>query len=148
MLVSYDNILSRVDGVFNAIVVNGDATGDVMFYGKGAGKMPTASAVVADIIDCAKHLHARKYFDWQDGESDYVVKDTDKERFYVLVKSDNFEELKDSFNLVFPDNSSNIKNEFSGEIAFITDEDYESKINKKLHLIKYKNIKTIKLLSE
>ena len=148
MLVPYDNILSRVDGVFNAIVVNGDATGDVMFYGKGAGKMPTASAVVADIIDCAKHLHARKYFDWQDGERDYVIKDTGKERFYVLIKSHNFDELKNSYFAAFPDNYLKIENELSGEIAFITDEDYKSKIDKKLDLIKYEKIKIIKLLSE
>lgn len=148
MLVSYDNILSRVDGVFNAIIVNGDATDDVMFYGKGAGKMPTASAVVADIIDCAKHLHARKYFDWQDGESDYVIEDTGKECFYILVKSHNFDELKDSFDKTFPDNNLNIKNELSGEIAFITHKDYESEINKRLDLIKYEKIKTIKMLSE
>ena len=58
-LVSRDHILSGVNGVFNAILVNGDQTGDVMFYGKGAGKEATASAVVADIMDCAKHLEAR-----------------------------------------------------------------------------------------
>ena len=145
-LVSRDNILSDVDGVFNAIVVNGDATGDVMFYGKGAGKMPTASAVVADIIDCAKHLHARKYFDWMDGADDYVIPDEGKKRIYVLVKSLDFNSLKSSFNNVFPDNTWHIFNEFSGEIAFITDEDYESEINKKLDLLKYESIKTIKTL--
>lgn len=146
MLVSRDNILSDVDGVFNAIVVNGDATGDVMFYGKGAGKMPTASAVVADIIDCAKHLHARKYFDWQEGEQDYVVPDDGKKRFYVLVKSLDFAALKNSFDKVFPNNTWNIKNEFSGEIAFITDEGLENETAKKLKELKYESIKVIKTL--
>lgn len=47
--------LASVRDVFNAILVRGDAIGDVVFYGKGAGKLPTASAVVADVIDCAKH---------------------------------------------------------------------------------------------
>ena len=56
--------LANVDDVFNGIMVRGDATGDVVFYGKGAGKLPTASAVVADVIDCAKHMHARKNTVW------------------------------------------------------------------------------------
>ena len=44
-----------------------------MFYGKGAGKLPTASAVVADIIDCVKHFKARKYLYWEDGAEQYVL---------------------------------------------------------------------------
>ena len=145
-LVSRDNILSNVNGVFNAIVVNGDATGDVMFYGKGAGKMPTASAVVADIIDCAKHLHARKYFDWKDGAKDYVIKDDGKKRFYVLVRSLDYNALKSSFNAVFPDNTWHTFNEFAGEIAFITDEEYENELNGKLDMLKYESIKIMKTL--
>jgi len=43
-----------------------------MFYGKGAGKLPTASAVVADIMDCVKHLKKRKYLDWTDGDGSIV----------------------------------------------------------------------------
>ena len=60
MLIPRESQLANVDDVFNGIMVRGDATGDVVFYGKGAGKLPTASAVVADVIDCAKHMHARK----------------------------------------------------------------------------------------
>ena len=52
--VSHDSQLGNVDDVFNGILVRGDATGDVVFYGKGAGKYPTASAVVGDVIECAK----------------------------------------------------------------------------------------------
>ena len=48
--------LSNVGNVFNAIFVSGDAVGDVMFYGRGAGKTPTASAVCADIMDIAKNI--------------------------------------------------------------------------------------------
>lgn len=51
--------LASVSDVFNAILVRGDAIGDVVFYGRGAGKLPTASAVVADVIDCAKHENAK-----------------------------------------------------------------------------------------
>jgi len=66
-LISTDNLLANVDEVFNGIVVKGNAMGDVMFYGAGAGKLPTASAVVADVIDCVKHLKARKYLSWGPG---------------------------------------------------------------------------------
>ena len=59
-LVPDESPLANVEDVFNAISVKGDAIGDVMFYGRGAGKLPTASAVVADVIDAAKHLKSRK----------------------------------------------------------------------------------------
>ncbi len=66
-LVDGENPLSGVEDVFNAITVQGDAIGDVMFYGRGAGKLPTASAVVADVIDAAKHMKSRKYLGWGPG---------------------------------------------------------------------------------
>lgn len=55
MFISRESQLANVDDVFNGILVRGDATGDVVFYGKGAGKLPTASAVVADVIDALKN---------------------------------------------------------------------------------------------
>ncbi len=72
MFVPGESQLSSVDDVFNGILVRGDATGDVVFYGKGAGKLPTASAVVADVIDCVKHFSSRKYLFCEDGSRDYV----------------------------------------------------------------------------
>ncbi len=78
------NLLSGVRGVFNGIIVRGNATGETMFYGRGAGKMPTASAVVADVIDAAKHFTARKYVDWADGGDDAVTPhELLKSRWYV-----------------------------------------------------------------
>lgn len=81
--------LASVKDVFNAILVRGDAVGDVCFYGPGAGKLPTASAVVADIIDCAKHTERKKIFGWDAGDEDYVVdyKSTIKMPFYVRAKA-------------------------------------------------------------
>ena len=72
MFIHRESQLANVDDVFNGILVRGDATGDVVFYGKGAGKLPTASAVVADVIDCVKHFKARKYLYWEDAKPDYV----------------------------------------------------------------------------
>lgn len=57
--------LANVEDVFNAIVVSGDALGDAMFYGRGAGKLPTASAVVADIIDIVKHIDSNSNNEWK-----------------------------------------------------------------------------------
>ncbi|MCL2884357.1 MAG: homoserine dehydrogenase [Oscillospiraceae bacterium] len=73
MVVPKDSMLSEVRDVFNAIMVQGDAIGDVIFYGRGAGKMPTASAVVADVIDEVKHLKARKYLFWEKGDPTRVA---------------------------------------------------------------------------
>lgn len=73
MFVQRGSQLASVDDVFNGIMVRGDATGDVVFYGKGAGKLPTASAVVADVIDCVKHFKARKYLFWDEAKPNYVA---------------------------------------------------------------------------
>ena len=146
MLVSRSHILSDVNGVFNAIMVSGDSVGDVLFYGRGAGKMPTASAVVADVIDCAKHLHARKYIDWSEGSTDYVIKQDDKVRLYVYIHSDDYNMLCDQFSSLFSDNTWHIKNEFKKEIAFITNEDCESVIMEKLKTIKCNTIKVMHTL--
>ncbi len=146
MLVSRSHILSDVDGVFNAIMVTGDAVGDVMFYGKGAGKMPTASAVVADVIDCSKHLHARKYVDWQDGSRDYVITPDEKVRLYVYIQSDDYDMLKSQFTTLFSDNTWHIKNDFKKEIAFITNEDYENALIEKINSIKCDTLKVMHTL--
>lgn len=146
MLVSRSHILSDVDGVFNAIMVTGDAVGDVMFYGRGAGKMPTASAVVADVIDCAKHLNARKYVDWADSSPDYVITPDEKVRLYVYIQSDNYNMLCEQFSTLFSDNTWHIKNDFKNEIAFITNEDYESTLMDKINSIKCDTVKVMHTL--
>ena len=69
-LVDQSDPMAGVVDVFNAIKIRGDAVGDVMFYGRGAGKLPTASAVVSDVIDAAKHMNTKKYLDWQEGGED------------------------------------------------------------------------------
>ena len=146
MLVSHSNILSDVDGVFNAIMVTGDSVGDVMFYGKGAGKMATASAVVADIMDCAKHLNARKYVDWSEGSNDYVIKPDEKVRLYVYIQSDDYYMLCTQFTTLFSDNTWHTKNDYKKEIAFITNEDYESVLMEKINSINCDNIKVMHTL--
>ena len=147
-LVGRDCLLSGVNGVFNAIMLNGDQTGEVVFYGKGAGKQATASAVVADIMACIKHLDKRINISWDDGDSDYVVTDYDYEtRLYVLIKSSDFEALNSQFQKIFGDNLQSVKNAQKGEIAFITEKEKLSILKQKLsHFENGIYVKTIKTM--
>ena len=87
-LVPDDNPLAGVEDVFNAIAVTGNAIGDVMFYGRGAGKLPTASAVVADVIDIAKDLKRDRHNAWGPGAPDLVVSpDILTSRWYVRARA-------------------------------------------------------------
>lgn len=119
-LVSRDNILSGVDGVFNAVMVRGDAIGDVMFYGRGAGKMPTASAAVADVIDCVKHLSARKYLFWEPGFDGYVA-DASEDTVRIMARAKVLEpgNAVSEINGLFGDAVTAFCEE-RGEISFIT----------------------------
>ena len=69
-LIKNTNLLSSVEGVMNGITVHGNIVGEVMFYGPGAGKMPTASAVVADIVDIAKDARAGALTEWKASDED------------------------------------------------------------------------------
>lgn len=95
-LVPRQNQLAGVEDVFNAVLVKGDMLGDVVFYGKGAGKLPTASAVVADVIDALKNgvkIHDSLY--WQESlpmEGLYV--DATPYDFYVRLKKATFDQAK------------------------------------------------------
>ncbi len=141
-LVSRDYILSSVDGVFNAISVKGDAVDEVVFYGRGAGKMPTASAVVADIIDCAKHIEARKYLYWEDGSEDFVTEENENTSLFVRCSSSNFDMLKINFKEVFGSLFC-IKNENDGEIAFITERDFEDRLREKINRLNAEKVKIL-----
>lgn len=139
-LVPVENQLANVDDVFNAIMVRGDAIGDVMFYGRGAGKLPTASAVVADVIDCVKHLQARKYLSWEDGSKDYVVPlGTIKTRLYVRVAVENIAEAQSVLESVFGKLDYLNTPAEQNTLAFITPYDIENILRKKLSLLKTAN---------
>jgi len=74
MLLSQDHPVAVANDVFNAIEVEGNALGNAMFYGRGAGRMPTASAVVADVIECALHLDRIPHLiHWQDSGREILV---------------------------------------------------------------------------
>lgn len=133
--------LASVKDVFNAILVRGDAVGDVCFYGPGAGKLPTASAVAADIIDCAKHTQRKKIFGWDEGSEDYVAdyKSRVEMPFYVRAKAS-----CSQVNSVFSEvKYLSRKGQPSDEVAFITDRMTENELFKKLEGIDV--INTIKV---
>ena len=128
-LVDQSNPLAGVEDVFNAITVKGDAIGDVMFYGRGAGKLPTASAVVADVIDAAKHIHTKKYLDWaQGGEEVCKAPDGLTSRWYVRANSgaDDVAEVLDAVDFLKSDAA------VEGEIAFLTGEMTRGELDEKL----------------
>lgn len=112
--------LASVTDVFNAILVRGDAVGDVVFYGRGAGKFPTASAVVADVIDCAKHTDRRKLIGWEAAENDYVINPYEQSsELYVRVVANDYNSVVEKVKATFSD-AQILETNNKTEIAFIT----------------------------
>ncbi|MDF2566769.1 MAG: homoserine dehydrogenase [Oscillospiraceae bacterium] len=94
--------LASIDDVFNGILVRGDATGDVVFYGKGAGKLPTASAVVADVIDATKATKTSESLSWIDSNENFVIDYTlSSVAFYIRCTAENMEEAKSAISEQF-----------------------------------------------
>lgn len=113
-LVKKGTPLSGIDGVFNGIMVNGNAIGEVVFYGPGAGKLPTASAVVADIIDCLRNLDRHHEYTWSEAPKDFVCSPEENFGQYLVITSQP-DEIKAKMKVV---DSVTVKD---GEIGLITD---------------------------
>ncbi len=121
MFVPRSNQLWRVDDVYNGILACGNATEDVLFYGRGAGKMPTASAVVADIIDCVKHFTARKYLYWEEGFPGMVADIGEQQtRMYLRVSGMSADELASEVERVYGECERIEREDTTDEAAFIT----------------------------
>ena len=117
-LVKNESMLSGVNGVFNACLVRGDATGDVLMYGKGAGSLATASAVVGDVIDCASYDNERKFFGWDDKKADYLEDYLECETaLYVRATTSDKAEIEKAFGSV---TWLERENQATDEIAFVT----------------------------
>lgn len=141
-LVKNSSQLAGVNDVFNAILVRGDATGDVVFYGKGAGKLPTASAVVADILDCARHMTERKDFGWESGTDNYVVDYTELETaLYVRAEtSDKEKSEKDIISVFGKAEILERAGAPENEIAFVTPWASEKELEAKLKTVSSLNV--------
>lgn len=111
-----DHPLYHVDGVFNAIFVHGNMLGDGMFYGSGAGKLPTASAVVADMVDMAKHIDKNIYLRWD--KEKMILADPMEQRYRYFVRvEDDMDAVKAAFGDVEVVDAG-----VSGENGFVTGE--------------------------
>lgn len=117
--------LCGVNGVFNGIFVRGNVLGDAMFYGSGAGKLPTASAVVADVVDMVKHQHTNIYIDWSQEKLEIVDYKDSVNAFFVRTASD-----KAAIEAAFG-NVEYVENVEAGEIGFVTGEMTEAEFEEK-----------------
>ena len=87
-MLSQEHPLCGVNDVFNGIFVHGNVLGDAMFYGSGAGKLPTASAVVADVVDMVKHQNTNIYIDWKSEKIELLDYKDNVNTFFVRTTSD------------------------------------------------------------
>lgn len=115
-MIRRDNPLFAVEGVFNAICVTGNMLGDVMFYGKGAGKEATASAVVSDVVDAVKHMNINVMTIWEDEKMIVEPMEEMENRFFVRIGKEEKEKVEKLFDeLEFVDAG------LEGEIGFVTE---------------------------
>ncbi len=132
-IVMPDNPLSMVNDVFNAILLKGNMLGDVMFYGRGAGKLPTASAVVSDIVEAVKHKNINLGIGWSEDKQELIDIDNVDVKKFVRVEYNDKAEAKAEVEKIF--GVSEIM-EFFGmdnEFAFVTNKAKEGEINSKLN---------------
>ena len=118
-MVSKEHPLYNIEDVFNAIFVKGNMLGDSMFYGSGAGKLPTASAVVGDIVEAAKNPNRSMMATWTSEKLVLEEKADTEKRFFVRIKG-NKEELKQSLQDVFGDVQIVSLENKTDEFGFIT----------------------------
>lgn len=145
MVIPNSSQLANIDNEFNGIMVRGDCTGDVVFYGKGAGKLPTASAVVADVVDCVKHLKTRKYLFWTDGTDENIIPYTQSQTsMYIRAKSQNkeaaYSKAEEIFGSIKPIERDDVANDV---FAFVTSEMAYEDIEKKIQLLENDNINVL-----
>lgn len=127
MVIKNSSPLAGVDGVFNAIMVTGDCVGDVMFYGKGAGKLPTASAVVADVVDAVKHSDRSKKIFWEKPAGNIMADINSKKFEYFVRTTDSAENVQKIFG-----KCEFVDNIIDNESAFVTSPLTKSEVEEKL----------------
>ena len=129
-LLHKEHPLYNVNDVFNAIFVHGNVLGDAMFYGSGAGKLPTASAVVADVVDEAKHLNRNIMTMWKNEKLELLPLDNTSKKFFVRIKGD-AEAMKAHLESSFGPISIVKVDGLSGEFGFVTEEMTEGSYKEK-----------------
>lgn len=125
--------LFSVNGVFNAIFVHGNVLGDAMFYGSGAGKLPTASAVVSDVVDAAKHLHRSIMSFWSSHKLELTDISNSQRKFFVRVKGnqqDDLARIEEFFGTVKPVTVPGVEGEFGFTTEILSEAEYSAKAAK------------------
>ena len=125
-LISKSHPLSMVNDVFNAVCVHGNMLGDSMYYGRGAGKLPTASAVVSDVVDCARHIGKIITCFWDAEDVKLTNVDEVERAFFVRVEKAKEQEAKETFGDV-----KEVTAGVDGEFAFVTGRMSEKEFNEK-----------------
>ena len=125
-MISRDHPLYMVNDVFNAVCVHGNMLGDSMYYGRGAGKLPTASAVVSDVVDCARHIGKVIMCFWDNEDVVLTGIEQSSRRFFVRVAADKESKALQTFG-----SASVIEADVPGEFAFVTDRMTEKEFNEK-----------------
>ncbi|WP_099466768.1 homoserine dehydrogenase [Konateibacter massiliensis] len=132
-LIPAEHPLYSVNNVFNGIFAHGNVLGDVMFYGSGAGKLPTASAVVADVVDAAKHLHRNIMQLWSNKKLELADISTAKRRFFVRISGEagaRLAEIEQLFGKVEVITVSELNNEFGFVTGVLSEAEYKEKEEK------------------
>lgn len=136
-IIDKSSALANVEDVFNAILVSGDSIGDVMFYGRGAGKLPTASAVVNDIIDVSKSNGKYDMQIWKVINENIFIKPKDSEtRYFVRIKVRSKEEAKKYIVNCFGRVEIHEPAEFSDQLIFKTLFEKEGEIASKIQKLR------------
>lgn len=128
VMIKSNHPLFSVNDVFNGIFVRGNVIGDVMFYGSGAGKLPTASAVVADVVDAAKHLGTNIWTIWSSKKLELTDINQVVHRFFIRVSGDS-DSIRSQVNQLFGGVDEVNADGVTGEYAFITSVITENKLN-------------------
>ncbi len=130
MLIKPSHPLYSVNGVFNGIFVRGNVIGDVMFYGSGAGKLPTASAVVADVVDAAKHIGTNIMTIWSSKKLKLSDMKKAQHKFFIRVAG-NTGKIKEQAALLFGQveevKAPGIENEYAFITMRMSEETYQEK---------------------
>lgn len=129
-LISKDHPLYAVNNVLNGILVKGNFLGDVMFYGRGAGKLPTASAVVSDVVDAVKHQGTHVMTIWNSRKLELADISTLENKFFVRVPQAEKEAAKAAFDIEREMTADGVSGEFAFLTALITEGEFEEKAKK------------------
>lgn len=129
-MISRSHPLYMVNDVFNAVCVHGNMLGESMYYGKGAGKLPTASAVVSDVVDCARHLGKVIMCFWDNEDVALTGIEQASRRFFVRVALGQESRALEVFG-----SASVIEADVDGEFAFVTDTMTEKEFNEKAEAV-------------